>query len=288
MRIEDLRLIMGEAAWIEGSFGAQEASAQLRGMLTVNRAGDDFRVTGTLEGERGTYTLVAGPIVRRFEIVRSEVRFLGSSPPNPAIDITARRVVLDPGGQRVEVDVNITGTARTPRLALASADAPNIPQSELLSFLLFGRPSFALGESAVTTGEAVFEQTYLGAVGEVLGLELERALSADLGLQLDLFQVRFGQGIGGLTQPTFVVGRQLADDVFLTLETGIAALFGTEAPVNDTWAIRLEWAFDRRSSLEGGIEPANRGRLLRGLGSALPIAQPKQQPYLELRRRWVY
>ena len=288
MRIADLQVRMGEAAWIEGSFGAQEASAQLAGTLTVNRAGDDFRVIGTLGGERGTYTLVAGPIVRRFEIIASEVRFLGSTPPNPAIDITARRVVLDQTGQRVEVEVNITGTARTPRLALASADAPNIPESELLSFLLFGRPSFALGESAVGTGEAVFEQTYLGALGEVLGMELERALSADLGLQLDLFQVRFGQGIGGLSQPSFVVGRQLADDVFLTLETGISALFGEEAPVADTWAIRLEWAFDRRSSLEGGLEPANRGRLLRGLGSALPVAQPKQQLFLELRRRWVY
>ncbi|HSJ14898.1 MAG TPA: translocation/assembly module TamB domain-containing protein [Longimicrobiales bacterium] len=285
--IQDLRLRMGEAAWIEGSFGEQAATAQLRGELTVNRVGDDFRVVGTLSGERGTYTLVAGPIVRRFTIVNSEVRFLGSSPPNPAVDITARRTLLDPTGQRVEVDVRITGTARTPRLALAAADAPNIPQSELLSFLLFGRPSFALGESAFTTGGAVLEQTYLGALGEVLGIELERALSADLGLQLDIFQVQFGQGVGGLSQPTFVVGRQLADDVFLTLETGISALLGSDAPAN-TWAVRLEWAFDRRSSLEGGIEPANRVGRLRGLGSALPAGQPRSQLFLELRRRWVY
>jgi hypothetical protein len=197
--------------------------------------------------------------------------------------------VLDPDGRRVEVEVRITGTARTPRLALASADAPNIPESELLSFLLFGRRTLALGQTFATTSELVFEQTLFGGVAEVAGLELERALSTNLGLQLDLFQVRFGQGFGGLTTPTFVLGRQLSNDFFLTVESGLNALFGDAAAAASSWAVRLEWAINPRQALELGIEPLNRARLLRGIGAALPPGRPSpQQLYAEYRRRWVY
>jgi len=284
-RIEGLRATFGEGAWVE----AFDATLQLVGDITIDKTGDELRLTGTLTGERGTYTLAAGPIVRRFEIIRSQVRFLGSPEPNPAIDITARRIVLDPDGRRVEVEVRITGSAQVPRLALASADAPNIPESELLSFLLFGRRTLALGETFATTGGMVFEQAFFGGVAEVAGLELERALSSNLGLQLDLFQVRFGQGFGGLTTPTFVLGRQVANDFFLTVESGLNALLGDAGASASSWAVRLEWAIDPRQALELGVEPLNRARLLRGIGAALPPGRPSQQQlYAEFRRRWAY
>jgi hypothetical protein len=284
-RIDGLLATFGEGAWVE----AFDATLQLRGDLTIDRAGDELLLTGTLQGERGTYTLSAGPIVRRFEIIRSQVRFLGSPELNPAIDITARRIVLDPDGRRMEVEVQITGTARAPRLALASAEAPDIPESELLSFLLFGRRTLALGESVATTGGAVFEQTFFGGFAEVAGLELERALASNLGLQLDLFQVRFGQGYGGLTTPTFVLGRQISNDFFLTVESGLNALLGDAGAAASTWAVRLEWAIGPRQALELGSEPLNRARLLRGIGAALPPGRPSpQQLYAEYRRRWVY
>lgn len=286
LRIQNLRARFGEGAWFE----AMEATAQLSGDLTINHAGDETRIVGTLEGERGTYTLVAGPIVRRFEVTHAQIRFLGEPEPNPAINITAKRVMLDETGRRVEVEVRITGTMQTPRLGLASQDAPDIPQSELLSYLLFGRPTFALGENLTATGTDLLGQTYFGGLAELLGLELERTLSAGLGLQLDLFQVQFGQGLGGITTPTVVVGRQLSNDFFLTLETGLSALFGDEGGATaSNWAIRLEWAIDRRSSLRASLEPVNRARLLRGFGAALPPAQASpHQLYVEYRRRWVY
>ena len=284
LRIVDLRARFGPGAWFE----AMDATAQLSGELTVNRAGDDLRILGTLRGERGSYTLAAGPIVRRFEVVNAQVRFLNDPEPNPAIDITARRVLLDETGRRVEVDVRITGTMKTPRLALASADAPDIPESELLSFLLFGRPTFALGQDVAATGTDLFEQTFLGGFAELASLELERSLSGDLGLQLDLFQIQFGQGWSGITSPTLVVGRQLSNDFFLTLETGLGALLGDEGATANHWAVRLEWAIDRRSSLRASYEPVNRARLLRGFGAALPPVQAQRQLYVEYRRRWVY
>lgn len=284
LRIRDLRVTVGETAW----FMADEARAQVSGVLTVNKVGTSTPILGTLEGTRGRYTLVAGPIVRRFDIVAAQVRFLGAPTPNPAIDITARRIVYDPGGRELAVDVRISGTLETPRLSLAGADAADIAESELLSFLLFGQPSFALGGQYLP-GDVLLEQTFLGGFAELAAIELERGLS---GLGLDIFQIRLGPGpLAGLGSPTVIMGRQLAADVFITVETGITALFGgsgAEQSVVSTWAARLDWAFDPRSRLRLAVEPVFAGRSLRGSMLALPLSPPRPQLLIEARRRWAY
>lgn len=284
LRVRDLRVTVGEAAW----FMADEARVQLAGVLTVNKIGTTTPIVGTLEGTRGQYTLVAGPIVRRFDIVAAQVRFLGAPTPNPAIDITARRIVYDPGGRELAVDVRISGTLQTPRLSLAGADMVDIAESELLSFLLFGQPSFALG-GAYLPGDALLEQTFLGGFAELAAIELERGLS---GLGLDIFQIRLGPGpLAGLGSPTVIMGRQVARDVFITVETGITALFGgsgAEESVLNTWAVRLDWTFDPRSRLRLAVEPVFVGRSLRGSVLALPLSPPRPQLLIEARRRWTY
>lgn len=279
LRIEDLEVRVGEGVW----FVAQEARAQLAGDLTVTKSGEDMRIQGTLQGERGTYTLRAGPVIRRFEVLDAQVRFLGSPEVNPALAITARRVVFDESGRQLDVQVTIGGNLRNPTLGLASADAGNIPESELLSFLLFGRPTLELAAGGLA-GETLLEATFL----ELATLELEQAIVGDLGLALDIFQVRFPGGVRGAAAPTVVLGSEVAPDVFLTVESGLSALFEADAAPSDTWGIRLEWAFDRNSSARVGWEPVTRGRFLRALGSALPVQGPAQQLFLELRRRWVY
>jgi hypothetical protein len=284
LRITNLRVTAGDGAW----FLADEARAQLSGELTINKVGLSTPVVGTLSGTRGQYTLVAGPLVRRFDVVAAQVRFLGSPTPNPAIDITARRIVFDPAGRQVDVDVRITGTMETPRIAIAGGDALGIAESELLSFLIFGQPTFALGGEYLP-GEDLLQQTFVGGFAELMAIELERGLG---GLGLDVFQIRLGTGgpFGGLDRPTLVLGRQLRPDVFITVETGLTALFGGggqgEAPLS--LAARLDWAFDQRSRLRFAWEPVYGGRAFRGAALALPLTDPEQQFLLELRRRWTY
>jgi hypothetical protein len=284
LRITNLRVTAGEGAW----FMADEARAQLSGELTINKVGTSTPVVGTLSGTRGQYTLVAGPLVRRFDVVAAQVRFLGSPTPNPAIDITARRIVFYPAGRQVDVDVRITGTMETPRIAIAGGDALGIAESELLSFLIFGQPTFALGGEFLP-GEDLLQQTFVGGFAELMAIELERGLG---GLGLDVFQIRLGTGgpFGGLDRPTLVLGRQLRPDVFITVETGLTALFGGggqgEAPLS--LAARLDWAFDQRSRLRFAWEPVYGGRAFRGAALALPLTDPEQQFLLELRRRWTY
>src|SRR5690606_33993074 len=159
-----------------------------------------------------------------------------------------------------------------------------IAESELLSFLLFGAPSSTLGGEQLP-GEGLLGQTYVGGFFEVLSLELERSLG---GLGLDIFQIRLGQGTFGFESPTIVAGKQILPDVFLTLEVALNALFGEGEAGVTTWAIRLDWSFDRRTRLRLALEPVYRGRGLRSSAFALPLADPRQQLLIELRRRWTY
>jgi TamB, inner membrane protein subunit of TAM complex len=280
LSIEGLVLAPANDVWFTGA----GATAQLGGEVTVEKRGDAISLQGTLEGERGTYTLQAGPIVRRFEIASAQVRFLGTSEINPAIDIVARRVVLDPGGRQVEVEVRIAGTLRSPRLSLASADLATVPESELLAFLFFGRQTADQSVGGIAT-EALLEETVLG----LAGLELERALISDLGLSFDIFQLRFGGpgGIGGFGAPTVVLGWELGSEFFLTVESALARL-GESASFENAWAIRLEWAFDENSRARIGYEPVSINRFLRGYSLGLEDITRKNQFLLEVRRRWTY
>lgn len=278
LAIDGLRIAVERDTWFVLE---DQARIQLGGDLVVNKSGEDWRVVGELEGERGTYTLAAGPIIRQFDISYARLRFQDETELNPNIEIIATRTIIDQTGRPVDIDVNIGGTMQQPTLSLASGNAANVPQSELLSFLFFGQPSFALG------GTGVASEAFVGNLFELGSIALGDAFG-DVGLGLDVFQIRVG-GYGGAGENTaiLVVGRELTSDVFLTVESYLNGLFGGTSSGLDQWALRLEWAFDPRSSLRAGIEPVNSTLLLRGVGVSRPTA-PGQQFAVELRRRWLY
>jgi hypothetical protein len=284
LRLRNVVATFADNVW----FQAFDARVQLGGTLNIERTGELLIITGTLEGTRGQYVLQAGPIVRRFDVTAATVRFVGTGELNPLIDFTAQRRIIDPAGRHLSIDVRITGTAQNPQIALASADAAALPQSELLSILIFGQPSFALGGGGIP-GEAVLEQTLVGGLAELAGLELEQAIIQDLGLPVDILQIRFGPGgFGGFGTPQILLGRELTTDVFLTVETALDALFADTEAGPQTWAVRLEWAIDPRQTLRTGFEPVRQARLQRGMRFALPARDPRSQFFLELRRRWYH
>jgi autotransporter translocation and assembly factor TamB len=254
-----------------------------------DKTGDDIRITGTLTGSRGQYTLRAGPIVRRFDVVEAEVRFLGDTEINPVINIVASRVIVDQQGRQLDLRVRVGGTMRSPTLALASADAANIPQSELLSFLLFGQSSFGLTGGGLVPGQALVAETFLGGFTELLSLELEDEL-VDAGLSVDIFQLRFGNSLASLTEPSLVVGEEVAENVFLTVETGLGALFGGSTQNSGFGAIsvRLEWRVNPTSTVRAGWEVVHPGRALRGVTVAQPLVidQQERQITFDFTKRW--
>jgi hypothetical protein len=281
LRINSFRVRAGQSLW----FSMPDARAQLEGELIFDKTGDDIRITGTLTGTRGQYTLRAGPIVRRFDVVEVEVRFLGDTEINPLINIVASRQIVDPAGRQVDIRVRVGGTMRSPTLSLASADAANIPESELLSFLLFGQSSFGLTGGGLVPGQALVTETFFGGLTELLSLELEDEL-IDAGVGFDIFQVRFGSRIANLAEPSIVVGEEIADNVFVTVESALGSMFGGSSLAAPT--VRLEWRISPTSTARLGYELVNPGRALRGVTVAQPLLTESQnrQFTFDFTKRW--
>ena len=289
LRINDLRVSAGNNLW----FAMEDARAELAGDLIVNKTGDALTVVGELNGERGTYTLRAGPIIRRFDVTAAKIRFLGGRDINPALDISARRRVVDLNGQQFDIAVNIRGTMERPTLGLASEEQRSIAQSELLSFLLFGRPSVAIGGTTLTAQKELGE-TYIGGIAELLSMELEQAFTDQLGMGLDVFQIRLGGGrLSNLDRAALVVGEEIGSNLFLTVESGVNSLFGsatsttaTSSAWAATFAVRLEWNFATRTNMRVSYEPVYQSGLLRNYGRTQLDEQ--YQVSVELRRRWTW
>lgn len=84
-------------------------------------------ITGTAEVIRGAYEFAG----KRFDLTRGKIRFTGSTPIDPQLDIVATG---DANG--VTATISITGTAAHTSIAFSST--PALPEEELLSRLLFG------------------------------------------------------------------------------------------------------------------------------------------------------
>lgn len=174
---------------------------------------------------------------------------------------------------------------RAPTLALASADAANIPQSELLSFLLFGQSNIGLTGGGLVPGQALVAETFWGGFTELIGLELEDEL-ADAGVSFDIFQLRFGNRIASLTEPTIVLGEEISDNLFLTVESALGVLGGGGGLEFPT--VRLEWRRSPTTTLRLGYELVNLNRALRSVTVAQPIGQARQdrQVTFDFTKRW--
>jgi translocation and assembly module TamB len=85
------------------------------------------RINGRADLIRGSYDFAG----RRFDLERGLIRFLGESPVNPVLDITA-----EGGVQGLNAVIRVTGRGQQPEISFSST--PALPQDELLSRLLFG------------------------------------------------------------------------------------------------------------------------------------------------------
>jgi translocation and assembly module TamB len=133
-------------------------------------------ITGRADLVRGGYEFAG----RRFELERGVIRFQGSSPPDPILDILAQGDT-----QGLSANIRVTGTGLKPDITFASV--PAMPQDELLSRLLFGTSITNLSApEAVQLASAVAALRNGGnglnpinAVRSAIGLDRLRILPAD-------------------------------------------------------------------------------------------------------------
>jgi translocation and assembly module TamB len=254
LRIQGLTVSMGPDVWLR----SHEANIQLAGDFTVAKnvegGASRYRLDGTLRAVRGTYRLVVGPTAKEFRVTRGTVRFFGTPDFNPDLDIVAEHSVHAVQGSDVVVRAIIGGTLLVPRLTLESDQRPPLSETEIVSYLLFGRPSFDLASGAGAPGseQAIFQGALVGLAG-VLSGELEQTLVTDLGIPVDYLAIRPGGGsVGDIFGSARVeAGTQIGERTFLTLNAGLCQ----KVRWSQALGASVEYRLAPRWTLEASIEP---------------------------------
>ncbi|HEX6106005.1 MAG TPA: translocation/assembly module TamB domain-containing protein [Gemmatimonadales bacterium] len=246
LRVDDLQVVMGSDVWLRSA----EANVQLEGQVRVSKAGETYSPTGTLNAPRGSYTLKIGPVTRDFTVTRGEVQYFGDL--NARLDIQARHTVRAVQGEEIPVIANIQGTLQQPKLTLESTFRPPISETDLVSYLITGYPA----NEAQLLGRGSALQTGLSYFSSALSSELERALIQDIGVPIDLIEIRPGvspgpAGTGSLTQ--LAAGWQIGRKTFLTFNAGFCPDFSQLSYRN--LGASLEFRFSREWRLQSTVEP---------------------------------
>ncbi len=254
LRINDLDLNIQD----NFSLRSTEANIDLEGDLRVNKLRREYRLAGTLSARRGTYNLNIGNLVNRtFNVTRGNVRYFGTPDLDAQLDIEAEHVVRPVDrGEEIPIVATITGTLRAPQLTLTNRRGPPISQSDLVSYLMFGKPAFDLSGGANQTSEAGALQWGLTALSTALSSEVERTLVSDIGLPIDYLQIRPGatpvQG-SSVTATRIAAGWRLTHSVFVTLSAGFCP---NDRLLNSAaLGASLEWRFGPRWRSSVSVEP---------------------------------
>ena len=297
LTLRDVRIDMGQDVRLLSS----ESKITIGGSVLVGRRRtlrglDSSQVQLTLDGQllvnRGTYTLNIGDVVRRtFDVERGSMRFYNDDVAiNPALDITAiytvRKFNSTVAQQDRRIRVKIGGTLNQPLIDFESADDARLSQSDLISYLVTGGPSFGVGDATQGTGPGgVAANTLINTVGSALGDKL-----AGLGV-LDVVQIQTagldrsaqqnsnsdagsqliaGTRIGG--------GIQFGERTYLSANVGLCPLApqtNTKAlTLQDLLGLKVEYKMSRVYGLSVGLEPSSAGLtcggILRGTANTPP------------------
>ncbi len=214
---------------------------------------DSLRIDGTLRAQRGNYQLFN----KRFEVSEGTFNFVGSPRLNPDIRIVATRLAQTQT-RPIEIRVVITGTLEEPKLTLQSDAQPPIDESDLLSYLLVGRPAYAITRAGAEGGSLIGDVAS-GGLSSAFDYALESLLAGGIGLdyvqvsQAPVATAEIGpSGVPPAFAATQVeVGWYLAPTVFVSVGR---RLFGAVRPtVRPT--VRVDWQLQRNLTVRGITEP---------------------------------
>jgi translocation and assembly module TamB len=249
---------------------SRDANIEVYGDLGVQLTppSQELALTGALFTDQGDYTFLG----RRFVVTRGSVRFTGEPVLNPVLQVLANYEVRQAGRAPLEIRIVIGGTLETPKLTLESDAQPTLSQSDLISFLAFGRSSSALlsfsgsglsgggqGGSSLAGNVAALATKQLATIAldalvdEVEG-ELTDALRADR-LNITPADIPAELTLGGLG--TLLRGTEIEIGKYLDRRTFLAAELRPTFSASPGFYVerRLGSALRLRTSYESRFQP---------------------------------
>lgn len=247
----DVDLQVQRDTWLRG----RDMNVEMRGDLVINwnRTTGDLVLTGQLNAVRGTYSTFQ----RQFQVTEGTIEFVGTPGLNPNLSISAATRIRTGEGEQLSIGASVSGTLLEPRVSLSSDAQPPIAESDLVSYLLFGRPSYTLaqGESQALQGAAERLVGYAGSIG--LGALAQQLGSAAQEAGVDYFAIsqapsadrEESNGLGGTAAATQVeAGWYLRQNVFVSM---LVRPLSSRAPIA---GVRADWQLGDVWTVEGFVE----------------------------------
>jgi TamB, inner membrane protein subunit of TAM complex/AsmA family len=188
----DVAIIVHRNTWIRHP----DASVELAGHLyALKPRGGALSLIGEIDTVRGWITFNS----QTFTLVSGQILFTGGHKIDPSLDLDAQYTV-----SAYTIDVLVTGFASRPKLKLQSM--PSLPQSDILSLLLFGKTSSSLGQGQSASLQQQAAQMAAGAAASTIGQSLASSLGlGELGIDVNSSS---GNGVG--------VGRYIGKNTYLS------------------------------------------------------------------------
>ncbi|HEY7878476.1 MAG TPA: translocation/assembly module TamB domain-containing protein [Gemmatimonadaceae bacterium] len=298
LRVPSLAVRIGDDVWLR----SEEANIKLAGSMTLSKSGTQRVENGMLRVSRGTYRLDLGVVQRTFQVDSGSVTFFGDPHIPPDLSIWATYTVRQANraiGEDVRLIAHITGTPSNPQLSLSSNERFALSNTEILSYLVFGQPSFT-ANADVTTNPVL--QQVAAALLPSVGAVLERALADQIGF-IDYVQVQTGSysqsqtaGAGDpnagassfLAGTRIGLGKQVGERTFVTVNAGLCGLAGSQSGISFSQSLGLtvEHRLADGFVLQGSIEPSSAALQCRPGLTAIGSRPP--QYGLDLFREWSF
>jgi translocation and assembly module TamB len=268
--VVDVALSVNRGTWVR----SKDANVEIYtdGPIQVSVQGDALTLTGAVNADRGQYTVLS----KRFEITRGSALFIGTPDLNPTVQVTAEYEVKE-ATNVTNIRVLVGGTVKKPRISLESDAQPPLSQSDLLSYLAFGRSSGSLLQIGSTgtlgggglRGGSVVNAASSRLAGVAMGVavdEFEGDAARSLGM--DVFNVTPGElpvstietGFSQFIRGTEIeMGRYLSPSTFVSAVTtpGIVACLGGrgENSACSTPGLTLQYRTNKGYRFETSLTP---------------------------------
>ena len=216
-------------------FGAQFAQLAalsvdlgLDGRLKIAQSKGVLSMLGELQTLRGEAVAMG----KRFAITEGTVTFTGENYANPQLNLGAAHQV----GQYGSVEIKIGGDVENTAMELSSPEYPD--QTDVMSMLLFGKPTNAMSETEGESGAGL-----LSAAMASVGGQAARSTGAAF-----LQNVQIDPGSGSVK-----VGFPLTDKIYLSIER-----VRPEADTDNMTQAAVEWLLSRAAY--GEVVTGDRGK----------------------------
>lgn len=248
----DVELSMQRDVWLR----SREMNVEMAGdlIVTFDRPKREILLVGSVNAVRGNYSAFGRP----FQVRSGTVDFIGAPGINPIMNIEAVHRLRQQGGQPLDIIASLEGTLLAPRIRLTSLGDPPIAESDLISYLIFGRPAYLLGSGETSVLQGATGALVSGATG-LLASQLSAVVGQQIGLDFfAITQAQEGADLGadagltrGLVDTQVEIGQYVTQNIFLGIV--LRPLRGIDGAQSLPGA-RMEWRFADQWSFTAYVE----------------------------------